>query len=268
MVIDAAAASAGVRLESFETLGSTNEEALARARAVRAHAGRPRADTIGPLWIVAAQQTAGRGRRGRAWVSPRGNLHATLLLTDPCPAAHAAELSLVAALALHDALCRLAAAVASRLALKWPNDMLLDDAKLAGILVEGETGPPLAAAVGVGVNCAHHPADTAFPATSLAAAGLHVTPTDLLAALSRTMPERLAQWARGDGFAVIRADWLARAAGFGRPIRVAVGEQELHGRFDGIDDVGHLILRMDDGAVRSVAAGDVFPPLSRRAGVA
>lgn len=259
MVIDAAAVSAGVRLESFETLGSTNEEALARARA----------GTVGPLWIVAAQQTAGRGRRGRAWASLPGNLHATLLLTDPCPARHAAELSLMAALALHDSLSRLTAAIASRLTLKWPNDMLLDGAKLAGILVEGEAGPPLATAVGIGVNCAHHPADTAYPATSLAAAGVHVTPTDLLTVLSCTILERQAQWARGDGFPSIRADWLARAAGFGRPIRVATGEQELHGCFDGIDDVGHLVLRMDDGAVRSVAAGDVFQlPLSRRAGVA
>src|SRR5262245_13278784 len=259
MAIDAAAVSAGVRLESFETLGSTNEEALARARA----------GTPGPLWIVAAQQTAGRGRRGRTWTSPRGNLHATLLLTDPCPARHAAELSLVAALALHDALSRLVTTVASRLALKWPNDMLFDDAKLAGILVEGETGPPLAAAVGIGVNCAHHPADTAYPATSLAAAGLHVTPADLVAVLSRTMLERQAQWVRGDGFPSIRADWLARASGFGRPIRVAMGEHELHGRFDGIDDVGHLVLRMDDGAIRSVAAGDVLRvPLSPQAGAA
>jgi BirA family transcriptional regulator, biotin operon repressor / biotin---[acetyl-CoA-carboxylase] ligase len=260
MVIDAAAVSAGVRLESFETLGSTNEEALARARA----------GTVGPLWIVAAQQTAGRGRRGRTWASLPGNLHATLLLTDPCPARHAAELSLVAALALHDALSRLAAAIESRLALKWPNDMLLDGAKLAGILVEGETGPPLATAVGIGVNCAHHPVDTAYPATSLAAAGLHVAPSELVAAVSRTMLERQAQWARGDGFPSIRADWLARAAGFGRPIRVTVGEQELHGRFDGIDDVGHLVLRLDDGAVRSVAAGDVFhmPPAGRSASAA
>ena len=124
-----------------------------------------------------------------------------------------------------DALSDAAATVAPRLALKWPNDMLLDGAKLAGILVEGETGPPLAAAVGIGVNCAHHPADTAYPATSLAAAGLQVAPTDLIAALSRTMLERQAQWARGDGFPSIRADWLARADWFGRPIHVAVGEQ-------------------------------------------
>jgi len=249
MNLDPAAIRAGVRVETFDTLGSTNAAALARARA-----GEP-----GPLWIVARQQTAGRGRRGRAWVSEPGNLYATLLLTDPSPVSRAAELSFVAALALLDALEEVAPAVGGRLALKWPNDVLLDGAKVCGILVEGESRPPLAAAIGIGVNCAHHPAAVAYPATDLAAAGVPTTPEDLLATLSRTMLARLAQWDRGHGFAAVRADWLRHAAGVGGEIRVAGGTEDVIGRFADLDAAGHLVLALPDGTTRTIAAADVFP---------
>src|SRR5258708_39940625 len=125
----------------LDTVDSTNAEALRRARA----------GERGPLWIVARQQSAGRGRRGRAWVSPPGNLHATLLLTDPAPAAAAPQLGFVAGLALVDAAAAAAPLLASRLALKWPNDLLCGARKIAGILIEGE-GSPLTVAVGIGVN--------------------------------------------------------------------------------------------------------------------
>ena len=103
-----------------------------------------------------AQQTAGRGRRGRSWVSPPGNLHATLLLTDPAPAAAAPQLGFVAGLALHDAAAAAAPGLRLALALKWPNDLLCSERKIAGILIEGE-GDPVAVAIGIGVNCRHHP---------------------------------------------------------------------------------------------------------------
>src|SRR5262249_3072957 len=133
-------AAQGARLVSLDAVGSTNAEAFARAR------GGER----GPLWVAARRQTAGRGRRGRAWVAEPGNLYASRLLTDPAPPQRAAELSLVAALALHDALAERASVLGPRLALKWPNDVLCDGAKLAGILVEGETlaGGPLAVVIG------------------------------------------------------------------------------------------------------------------------
>ena len=248
MHIDPTAIGAGVRVETFGSLGSTNAQALARARA-----GEP-----GPLWIVARQQTAGRGRRGRTWVSEPGNLYATLLLTDPSPPSRAAELSFVAALALFDAVADIAPGLAARLSLKWPNDLLLDGAKLAGILVEGESGPPLAAAIGIGVNCAHHPS-VAYPAIDLAAAGFPTPPEHLLAVLSPTMLARLAQWDRGNGFAGIRADWLRHATGIGGHIRVAVGTEEAVGRFADLDAAGHLVLALPDGTTRTIAAGDVFP---------
>jgi BirA family transcriptional regulator, biotin operon repressor / biotin---[acetyl-CoA-carboxylase] ligase len=256
MGLDPAAEGAGAQLAHYDTVGSTNEEALARARRGEA----------GPLWIMAERQTAGRGRRGRSWVSEPGNLYATLLVSDPAPPDRVAELSLVAALALADAVGEVAPTLGARLALKWPNDLLLDGEKLAGILIEGESvDARLVVAIGIGVNCAHHPPDTAYPATSLAAAGLAVAPARLLEALSRTLVARLAQWQRGAGFAAIRTDWLARAANRGEDIRVTVGEEEWIGRFEGIDQAGRLVLHTGDGAMRTVTAGDVWPSLASAA---
>ena len=248
MQLDPAAVGAGVQLAAFAALGSTNEEALARARR----------GAFGPLWVVAREQTAGRGRRGRSWVSEPGNLYATLLVTDPSRPERAAELSFVAALAVHDALVELAPGLAPRLALKWPNDLLCDGRKLAGILIEGENiGDRLAAAVGIGINCVSHPVGTTYPAADLSAAGFPLAPEDLLRILSRTMLERLAQWRRGSGFAAIRENWLARGAGLGCPIEVLQGEERLSGRFDGLDETGRLIMHLPDGTRRVIAAGDV-----------
>src|SRR5262247_2040898 len=168
MKLDPRASAAGVRLLAHDALGSTNAEALTLARQ----------GERGPLWVTARRQTAGRGRRGRSWVSEPGNLYATLLLTAPSPSEHWPELSFVAALAIHDAIVEVAADLKPRLAIKWPNDLLLAGAKFAGILIEGEAsrgdqadGDEGAVVVGIGVNCASHPADTEYPATDLAAAG-------------------------------------------------------------------------------------------------
>jgi len=241
------AVAAGVGLIACETVGSTNSEALARARA----------GERGPLWITARAQTAGRGRRGRTWVSERGNLHATLLLTDPAPPERATQLSFVAALAVHDAIVACAPELGARLAFKWPNDVLLDRPKLAGILIETEGTRPLMAAVGIGVNCRHHPAATEFPATDLAAAGAAVAVEDLFRALSSAMVDRLRQWK--DGFASIRAAWLARAGGLGDELTARLVTRELSGRFEALDEAGRLLLRLPDGSLETIAAGEVFP---------
>ncbi len=238
---------AGVRHVTYDTLGSTNAEALALARA----------GERGPVWITAQSQSAGRGRRGNAWVSPRGNLYATLLLSEPSPPAAAPQLSFVAALALHDAVADCAPQLGPSLHVKWPNDLLLGPAKFAGILIEGESEPVFAVAIGIGVNCANHPDDTAFPATDLAAAGALVAPDALFAALARAMQQRLTQWQRGDGFAGIRADWLKRAAGIGQPIQVRLPERELSGRFHGLDEAGRLLVEQPGGMI-TVTAGEVF----------
>lgn len=244
MQLDPTAAAAGARLITHDAIGSTNEEALRLARA----------GERAPLWITAQRQTAGRGRRGRAWVSEPGNLYASLLLADPSTPDRFPELSFVAALALHDAVTARIPGLAGRVALKWPNDLLIDRNKFAGILVEGEGATVV---IGLGVNCVHHPAGTEHPATDLAAAGVRATPESLFTHLSATMLARLAQWDRGAGFAAIRSDWLGRAAGLGKPVRVTTADGELAGLFEGMDASGRLVLRLPDGTMRAVAAGDV-----------
>jgi BirA family biotin operon repressor/biotin-[acetyl-CoA-carboxylase] ligase len=238
---------AGVRHVTYETLGSTNAEALVRARA----------GERGPLWISAQSQDAGRGRRGSTWTSPKGNLYASLLLSEPSSKALAPQLSFVAALALHDALGDCAPRLGPQLKVKWPNDLLLGPDKLAGILIEAESEGTFAVVIGFGVNCVSHPPDTSFPATDLLSAGAVVGPEALLAALSVAMLRRLAQWQSGAGFVSIRADWLARAAGLGGDIRVRLPERELQGRFNGLDEAGRLLLVQPDGIV-AVTAGEVF----------
>jgi BirA family biotin operon repressor/biotin-[acetyl-CoA-carboxylase] ligase len=251
MKLDSRATAAGVRLLAHEVLGSTNAEALRLARQ----------GERGPLWVTAVRQTAGRGRRGRAWISAPGNLYASLLLTAPAPAQLWPQLSFVAALATYDAIIEAEARLAPRLAIKWPNDLLLAGAKLAGILIEGQAadgGAADAVAVGIGVNCISHPADTAYPATDLAAVGARIPPQVLFDALTASMLGRLAQWHRGEGFAAVRADWLARAAGLGEDVRVRLVDREIVGRFAALDDAGGLVLRRRDGEAVTIAAGDVF----------
>jgi BirA family biotin operon repressor/biotin-[acetyl-CoA-carboxylase] ligase len=235
-------------LIAHELLTSTNAEALALA------GGGER----GPLWVVADRQSAGRGRRGRSWVSEPGNLYASLLLTSPSESEHWPELSFVAALAVHDAVSELSARPKPQFAIKWPNDLLLGGKKFAGILLEGDGAG--AVAIGIGVNCANHPADTEFPATSLLTAGsaAGLTPATVFAALSAKMLGRLAQWHGGEHFSTIRTDWLSRAAGLGQPVRVRLAEGEVTGTFETVDDIGRLVLVSADGDRTVIAAGDVI----------
>ncbi len=244
----------GYRREDHAALASTNAEALVRARA-----GDP-----GNLWITAREQTSGRGRRGRAWTTGEGNLAASLLLIDPAPAAVAATLSFVAGVALHRAACDLAGpALAPRLGLKWPNDLLADTGKLAGVLIEGDKLPDgrLAVVVGVGVNCVSHP-DIAGPVAAIdfASLGVRIDPDALSVRLAVRMAEAIALWRRGANFAAIREAWLARAGGLGQPIRVTLSDQSVDGRFEDLDDDGRLVLLAPDGRRQRVSAGDVFFP--------
>jgi BirA family biotin operon repressor/biotin-[acetyl-CoA-carboxylase] ligase len=239
---------AGVRHERFDTLGSTNAEALVRARA----------GERSPLWISAVTQTGGRGRRGKIWVSPAGNLYATLLLSEPSTPPLAPQLSFVAGLAVHDAVAACVPKLAADLRLKWPNDLLLDGHKLAGLLIEAESQPRFAVAIGIGVNCVSHPDGTSYPATDLKQNGAAVEPIALLTALAVAMASRLTQWAVGAGFAAIRADWLADAANLGEPIDVRLPDRRLSGLFQGIDASGRLLLETQNKVTETIAAGEVF----------
>jgi BirA family biotin operon repressor/biotin-[acetyl-CoA-carboxylase] ligase len=248
MQLDPRASAAGVRLVAHELLTSTNTEALALARA----------GERGPLWVAAERQSAGRGRRGRTWTSERGNLFASLLLTDPAPAEHWPELAFAAALAVHDAVAELAGTLKPQLAIKWPNDLLLAGRKFGGILIEAEGTEAGAVAVGIGINCKSHPKDTDFPATDLGAAGAKISVAKLFRALSVKMLGRLAQWNRGEHFSTIRTDWLARAAGLGEAIRVRLADREIGGRFETLDDSGRLVLLLAEGGREAITAGDVI----------
>lgn len=259
MQLDPIAVNAGVRLESLGTTGSTNAQARFRAQQGES----------GPLWITATAQTQGRGRHGRTWISPPGNLYASLLLSDPSPFEHAPQLAFVAALALRDAVALEAETLAPQLQFKWPNDLLLDGNKCAGILIEGEATPDGEAGkrfivvIGIGVNCSSHPSagegSAPFPATDLRAHGAATAPEQLFARLSATMCHRLAQWNRGRGLPVILGEWLAHARGVGEPLVVRNSDTEMRGRFVGLDQSGRLIVEQADGNIAKIAAGDVFP---------
>jgi BirA family biotin operon repressor/biotin-[acetyl-CoA-carboxylase] ligase len=248
MMLHESAAAARVRLAVHAVLGSTNAHALSLAR------GGER----GPLWITAERQTHGRGRAGRSWVSEPGNLYASLLLTAPAPARCWPQLSFVAALAVHDAITQVAPPLEPRLTIKWPNDLMLDGAKLGGVLIEGESIANQPVAIGLGVNCASHPVFSEYATTDLAAAGLRVLASTVFSALSKSMLARLAQWRRGESFLSVRSDWLERATGVGERIVVRFGAGVLTGDFETLDEEGRLLLRLPDGRLSTISTGDVF----------
>ena len=158
---------------------------------------------------------------------------------------------------MHDAIAAYAPQLGPDLKVKWPNDLLVGRAKVAGILTEGESEPAFAVAIGIGVNCATHPENTDYPAADLAGLGALVAPDALLQEVARATQKRLAQWNRGLGFAATRADWLKRAAGLGETLQVRLPERELSGRFQGLDDAGRLLLDQA-GRVTAVTAGEIF----------
>lgn len=237
-------------LERFDEIDSTNEELKRRAA---------RGVAEGTL-IWAGAQRAGRGRRGRPWVSVLGNLYMSVLLRPERGAAQAAQLGFAAALAVGEA----AAALLPRSAVlgyKWPNDVLVDGRKISGILLESQAagdGRLDWLIIGIGVNLASFPEASEYPATSLVAAGARpVTVAALLEAVAGRLLFWYERWLE-TGFAPLREAWLARAHGLGHAIRVRLGEGECEGRFAGLDDEGALLL--DEGSARRrVTAGAVFP---------
>ncbi|TFZ56548.1 biotin--[acetyl-CoA-carboxylase] ligase [Methylorubrum sp. Q1] len=280
-----AARSEGHRLHSHERLDSTNSEAMRLA-----HGGE-----TGPLWVATHRQEAGRGRRGNAWTSPEGNLAASLLMPVAGVAPEmVATLGFVAGVALVEAIrdaCRSnpspslqgevrddgaaedlsppmgggdaraphgLAPASSAIHLKWPNDVLADGKKLAGILLEAETlpGGRRAVVVGFGVNVAATPDGLPYPAAALAAFSAADAPM-LLEFLSERFVEAVRIWNKGRGFSNIRRRWLERAAGVGAPVSVRMAEATLTGIFETIDEGGRLVILAPDGTRRTVTAGEV-----------
>ncbi|GEP00818.1 biotin--[acetyl-CoA-carboxylase] ligase [Methylobacterium haplocladii] len=285
------ARAAGYRLHAHDVLGSTNTEALEQARAGEA----------GPLWVVAHRQSEGRGRRGSAWVSPEGNLAASLLFPIAGVAPDdVATLGFVAGLALINALDDVAlqgaagrspppcgeavrggggsaglgrpsgatptldpspqgaGKVSHRAAsfqLKWPNDVLASDKKLAGILLEAEGRR--AVVIGFGINVLAVPEGLPYAATSLAALGCAADAAAVLDALSRRFVEAARIWNKGHGFSSVRQRWLQRAAGIGAPVTVRLPDRTLNGLHDGIDERGRLMILAPDGMTHTVTAGEV-----------
>lgn len=242
----------GAQLIEFDDVGSTNQEALRRAKGGHAT----------PLWISANSQTAGRGRSGRSWVSQPGNLFASALMSFSSELRHLPAISLVAGVALHDAIDQICAkaGTAFPLLLKWPNDLLCYNQKLAGILVESSadtTSGRHSVVIGFGINLASAPDNVERGATALKEHGLEIAPRDALEFLASSLDHWTGVWQEGRNFSPIRNEWLERGVQTGSRLRInAAHGGPLEGRFAGLDDDGLLLLDLGH-EIRKVSFGDV-----------
>lgn len=234
------------RLVPLEIVDSTNDEAKRLARQGAGHG------TV--VW--AREQTAGRGRRGRVWVSPPGNLHVSLLLDPGAPLTQAAQLGFVASAALAQALARLVPA--AHVQCKWPNDVWCDGRKIAGMLLEPADVSGLVV-LGLGVDIAHAPSPALYEAVCLHDLGCDANAAMVLEAFLDAFAPLFSAW-RAEGFAPIAAAWMARGRGVDGPIEVRLESETLAGTFVGLDEDGALLLELGGGERRRVLAGDVFFP--------
>lgn len=244
---------AGWRLDARVTVGSTNEEAKRLAMA-----GAPEFTAV---WAL--EQTSGRGRRGRLWSSPRGNLYLSIVLRPEVAPAVAAQTGFIAAVALAETL-REVLPPGAEVVLKWPNDVLVGRSKVSGILPEvvatGEAGRVEALVLGLGVNVARHPEDTAWPAIDLASAGARVGLEALLERLAAALDRWIRLWRR-EGFAPVRERWRSLSLPRGEPVELRLEGRVLTGRFLDIDSEGALLLGSADGSAQQrIRAGEVFFP--------
>jgi BirA family biotin operon repressor/biotin-[acetyl-CoA-carboxylase] ligase len=251
----------GYRVHGFDEIGSTSTEA--------SRAGE--AGDAGEVWFAALRQTAGRGRRGRAWETASGNLAASLLIRPNCDPALAATLGFVAGVALKRALAATLPAafvrqgidgvesLGARIALKWPNDILADGAKLAGILLEAQkpAGGRMGIVIGIGVNIVAAPEGLPYPATSLRALGIDISAETIFSALAEEWVVAYELWDDGRNVADILRLWRASAAGIGAEVAVSSDGGVVRGIFESIDDSGRLIVRANDNSRIAISAGDV-----------
>ena len=231
----------GWTLVALDTVGSTNDEA-----AQRADAGAPEGTVV---W--SREQTGGRGRRGRHWASPVGNLYTSTILRPDCPAQRAAELGFAAALAVADIV-----PAGREVRVKWPNDVLVDGGKIAGILLEsaiGQTGQVQHVVAGIGVNVGFAPQ---LPEMRYPGSALGGSVEAALEKLAAALAARLAEWRR-EGFETVRAAWLAKAGPLGAEVDVKLGEGLVRGRFAGLDREGALLLDTATGP-RKIVSGELL----------
>jgi|TARA_B110000263_G_scaffold227961_1_gene220666 BirA family biotin operon repressor/biotin-[acetyl-CoA-carboxylase] ligase len=238
----------GYNLIRLDIVDSTNAEALRLAQS----------EALGNTLVWAKEQTHGRGRRGRTWVSPIGNFYCSLLLYPNQAPDQFAQLAFVAALALSDAINAVAPKI--RVEIKWPNDLLVDGRKIAGILLEGnvnETSKRRSLVVGMGVNVTSHPKNPgSIQATSLAREGSKAEFYDLLNPAAHGMGRWIGIW-NAQGFGPIRSEWMNRAVGIGGEVEVRMAEKTVAGVFQSVDDSGALVVS-NSGGEHTVKAADVF----------
>ncbi|MDC9824614.1 biotin--[acetyl-CoA-carboxylase] ligase [Devosia sp. ZB163] len=255
------ATSRGYRLHGFDSVGSTSNEAANAAQS----------GDVGDVWFCALQQTAGRGRRGRHWATAHGNMAASLLIVPEADPAISATLGFVAGVALNRALATVvpeaqlktgidgADTANGRIALKWPNDVLADGAKLAGILLEAQKRPDggMAVVIGFGVNVVAAPEGLPYPATCLRDLGLDTSAETVFGALSDAWVDAVETWDRGRGVSSILEQWRHAAAGIGAEVAVNRDGDVVRGIFETIDEAGRLIVRANDNSRIAITAGDV-----------
>ncbi len=235
----------GYRLIAREAVGSTNDEARDLIAAGAAQGA--------VIW--AESQTAGRGRHGRDWISPPGNLYCSIIMRPKVEQSRLTEISFVAALAVRDAIAPVLPQGVP-VELKWPNDVLAAGRKVAGILVEAERLPDEAATaliVGVGINIVSAPREASYPATCISALARAPRVSRLLSSLVAALDRRVELWTR-NGFAAIRQEWMDHAYGVGGQVTASSG---ISGTFTGLDETGAIIIAMTDGEQRRLVSGSV-----------
>lgn len=240
----------GYDVNLLETVDSTNEEAKRHFQNNGA---------TDPTWFVALSQSAGRGRRGRGWVSQKGNLFASLIVSPNVPAQKAAEISFITSLAVSDAIKNLTGIGTQEIKVKWPNDVLIDGKKVAGILLEAVGNPENPSIiVGVGVNIADHPSDVQYPTDHLEnIGGYKYLPSDVFVRLAEAFEFFYKFW-QTYGFASVKRLWMAEAYGVGKLITVNLPNGSIEGIFVDLSDDGGLLLKKADGSHETIYAGDVF----------
>ncbi|MCH9806443.1 MAG: biotin--[acetyl-CoA-carboxylase] ligase [Alphaproteobacteria bacterium] len=237
----------------LEETGSTN------AQAVRLSL---KGET-GPLWVTARKQSEGRGRQGRDWMSPEGNLFASLLVTLRCQPTEIPGLSILAGVALANAINALLPGRpdghSTLPRLKWPNDLMMTDAKMAGILVETTSRPAdlIAAILGFGVNLAHAPDIPGRPTTCLGNHGVNADPSQVLGQLDGSLRQTFATLSKPAGFDELRRQWLLHGPDLGSPLTISHATQSVVGTFSGLADDGALLIKTATGQLKRITFGDV-----------